>query len=203
MMVLRSLPVSGSRRRAISRLITIACGAVIAPACAGLLGCSSGPVVSEKPARIPWPEERPGDFALVLIVLTPPISARELVTWPRALRSARYHLEPGGVLRASPTASSTRGPLPPIAREINADQADKAWSLVRTSGALDSPEARAGAMPTLEARDLRSRVSVASIECIADGRRRVLQLELDRATTEAIGVERLLEHLADLAWVRP
>jgi hypothetical protein len=31
----------------------------------------------------------------------------------------------------------------------------------------------------------------------------VVQVELDRSTTEAIGAERLIEQLAELSWMKP
>lgn len=172
-------------------------------ACAMLAGCGGPPKAPIAASERAWPDARPADFVLVAVVLTPVVPARELVRWPRAMRPGRYHVEPGGVLRASQVATSTVSALPPIARTLNADQLNQVWRLVRAGGLLDSPEATLGAVPALESRTLDSRVSVASIECVADGRRRVVQVELDRSTTEAIGAERLIEQLAELSWMKP
>lgn len=78
--------------------------------------------------------DRPSDFTLGLVVYGHTDDAT-----PPAQRSARYIVEPDGVLRASFGDGSRAMTHPPLARRLDTDQLDALWTRVREMGLGEEP----------------------------------------------------------------
>jgi hypothetical protein len=167
----------------------------LAPALLALAACSSTPRAPEPAAPISG--SRPADFTLAMTVYSP-TRAAATGTLPRALRPARYILEPGGTLRA---ASGTTAPAyPPAARQLEPHQVDQLWRLLRDSPLLDP--ANPAQVQDPELIELSPSRTTATIYIAFGGQRRSLRLLLDRSTEDALTAERLANRLADLAVIR-
>jgi hypothetical protein len=160
-------------------------------------GCLSRRV-EPRPAQAAIPEDRPADFTFAMTVYSP-ASARVAGTLPRALRPARYVLEPDGALRAAAAAAARATTFPPRARTLTPRQMDQIWRLVRDTALLDpSNPARVEDPETVE---LSPDHTTATIYVAFADRRTSLRLLLDRGTSDALSAERIADHLAALAFL--
>jgi hypothetical protein len=152
------------------------------------------------PAQAAIPEDRPADFTLAVTVYSP-VSAKIAGALPRALRPARYVVEPDGTLRAAPTtpAPAARAAFPPRARTLTPRQMDQIWRLLRDTALLE---------PTNPARvedpgavELSPDRTTATLYIAFADRRTSLRLLLDRGSEDALSAERIADHLAALAFL--
>lgn len=133
--------------------------------------------------------DRPSDFTLGLVVYGQTDDAT-----PPAQRSARYIVEPDGVLRASFGDGSRAMTHPPLTRRLDTHQLDALWARVREMGLVDGPWRRVRAPEQYDMRmgsgtgyllELRGRV-------VFDAWSTPLETESAQA---------LADHLASLSWV--
>lgn len=148
--------------------------------------CSSSP----EPAA----ESVPHDFALSVTVLDRAGDSHPVLT--RALRPARYIVEPDQVLRASVGPGSQTTTYPPAIRTLTRAQVTQLWEAVVQGGYLTGdPRRQVGDMETRTPVVVRP---TALLYVAGAGRRRSLQLPLDGADA---ATRSLLDKLAGLAWV--
>jgi hypothetical protein len=95
--------------------VLMAIGAVLA-------SCST----SSERDTIAFPEQRPSDFTLGVVVFG------DLESTEPAIRSARYIIEPDGTLRASFGEGSDGLTYPPITRRVDDSTLDAIWDRVRS-----------------------------------------------------------------------
>jgi hypothetical protein len=164
--------------------------AALAMACAG--ACA--------PAR-PDPAlilDAPPDFSIAVTVLPGDAPSDSI---PRALRPARYLVEPDGVLRVSTQPASRAWSYPPATRQLTGREMDRLWRLVGPAGLLDP--ATPARLTRAEGADAPGPVAVAIIFAQFAGRREAYRTVLARADAQQVLAERLVDHLADLAWIPP
>lgn len=174
---------------ALIRLIPILLAALLA-------ACSGSPTVT--PQYEPPPDERPEDFTLAVTVLTP----RELlrVDLPRSLRPARYIIEADGALRAAVGPGAGATTFPPRTRQLTAREFDGLWRQLRETALLDPGHpARVSDPETVTRAPDRT---TALIYVSFEGTRRTLRVLLDRSSEDAVAAERLVDRLAELAWMK-
>jgi hypothetical protein len=159
-------------------------------------GCRSTLPKLESPAAV-LPDERPEDLAVAATVFSPRVPLPE-DTLPRSLRPARYIIEADGVLRAAEGASAPA--FPPRVRQLTPRQADQVWRLVRDSGLLD--EGNPARLSDPETASRSGDRTTAMVFASYGGQRTTLRVLLDRSSQDAIAAERLVDHLAELSWVR-
>jgi hypothetical protein len=128
-----------------------------------------------------------------------PASARVAAKLPRALRPARYIIEPDGALRAASGVAAKASTFPPLARTLTPRQMDQLWRLVRDTALLDPTNpARVDDPQTLELSPDRT---TATIYIAFGDHRASLRLLLDRGSEDALSAERIADHLAALAFL--
>lgn len=159
-------------------------------------GCSSKPRPVAQPE--PIPDERPVDFVLAATVFTPENLKTDSL--PRSLRPARYIVEADGALRASVGPGATVTTFPPQTRQLTAKQVDGLWRQIRETDLLDAGNpARVNdpeAIPRTPDR------TTALVYVGYSGKRVTLRLLLDRASEDSLAAERLMDRLAELAWIK-
>jgi hypothetical protein len=181
-------------------------------------GCGSTPRLPET-AAAPLPENRPRDFELAVTVLSPP-GARDQADQselmdeegqfgpppgsgpklPRSLRPARYIVEADAVLRVAEGEGAKTTTFPLRTRQLSSRQFDALWRQLRQSNLLapgnpariDAPE------DAIRSPDR----TVALIYTSYESQRVTLRVLLDRRSEDAIAAERLVDRLAELAWIR-
>jgi hypothetical protein len=160
--------------------------------------CGSSSPISGPVQGPPLPDQRPADFIMSATVFSP--RAAEAVSLPRSLRPARYIVEADGVLRAGTGTDVGINTFPPQTRRLTARQWDALWREVRDSGLLDpgSP-ARVDDPETLQ-RDP-TRTTALFFISFAETRA-TLRVPLDRSDDVAVSAERVVDQLAELAWMR-
>jgi hypothetical protein len=144
------------------------------------------------------PEAVPADFALGLTVYSPARLAEDVRSLPRALRPARYVLEADHLLRVAIGSGATPTTFPPATRQLDDEQVQRLWSLLRLSGVLD-PDATV-AIANVETYMPRHDRTTAVMSVTNTGKRRAVRVVLDRSTRQAILIEQLTDKLAELAW---
>lgn len=133
--------------------------------------------------------DRPSDFTLGLVVYGQPGTSPD-----PALRSARYIVEPDGVLRASFGDGSRALTHPPRTRRLSAEQLDDLWLRVRGMGLGDGAWRQVRAPEQHDAR-------------IGSGTGYLLELRssvvFDAWSTpdDTESARSLARHLASLSWV--
>jgi hypothetical protein len=149
------------------------------------------------PVEMAVPEERPADFVLAATVYSP--KSMEKAKLPRSLRAARYIVEADGVLRAAVGPGSEATTFPGQTRRLTPREFDGLWRMVRESGLLD-----AGSAWRVENPEEITRASdrtTALVYVSFEGRRTTLRLLLDRSGPEAVAAERVIDRLAEWAWM--
>ncbi len=144
-------------------------------------------------------EDRPADFSLAATVYRPAAWRPDDTVLPRALRPARYIVEPDGSLHAAIGAGSNITRYPPTTRRLDPRDMDLLWRLTRESGLLEARTAQRFA-GGLEAGPAPGTIR-GVFEISLDGRWATLVVPLDRSDLETISAERLVDHLAGLAWI--
>lgn len=150
--------------------------------------CQSAPDLSRL-------RERPEDFTVAATVYNPQ-SGR---TGPRGLRPGRFILEADSVLRWSPGATQ-RGFAPPI-RTLTPGQAEEIWDLARDSGLLE-PDSIYRVYGPVQTDEGALTTPVALIEIAFAGMQTASRVPLDRSSDEAVLAQRLIDRLAELAFIR-
>jgi len=163
---------------------------------AGLAACRSN-TPPPAPAEAPLPDERPADFVLAATVYSP--RSMEKARLPRSLKPARYIIEADGVLRAAVGPGSAGTTFPGQTRRLTPAEFDSLWRMVRESGLLDPGSAWRVEDPGEITRA--SDRTTALVYVGYGGRRTTLRLLLDRSGPEAVAAERVVDRLAELAWV--
>ena len=163
-----------------------ACGWVWAVC--GLSGCAQGPGEIEA-ARVPH------DFGIGVTVHAP--EDRDAA---RALRPARYLLEPDGALRAAVGAGADERTFPPVTRVVDADGRARVWALFVNAGLVGGTHERVGYGGRFEPS---GDDPEAMVYASWDGRRRAWRVVLDpgRDAGAGTGPEALIDAMAELAWV--
>ena len=162
-----------------------------------LLGACRSNTPPPAPVQGPLPEERPADFVLAATVYSP--KSMERADLPRSLRPARYIVEADGVLRAAVGPGSETTTYPGQTRQLTPREFDTLWRIVRESGLLD-----AGSVWRVENPDEVTRASdrtTALVYVGYEGKRTTVRMLLDRSGAESVAAERLVDRLAELAWV--
>ncbi|MCC6970670.1 MAG: hypothetical protein IT434_10660 [Phycisphaerales bacterium] len=214
---------SRARPRLRALLLALACGTTLA----ALSGCVSDPGSSAKgdataaetasnaPAgnqggfragttdSVSLPEQAPEDFALSITVATPD-PLRDPSTLARWQRPARYIVEPGGTFRASVRPGARVDAYPPPIRTLSRAQIETLWASVRADSWMS--EARAGskavASPEVETMPPELQRRSALVWISAAGMRRGVVVPLAGGNAESDAAARLIDQLAELAWVR-
>ena len=124
------------------------------------------------------PDRRPSDFTLGVVVVG--TSETESPTH----KSARYIVEPDGSFRASLGSGSTINTYPPFTRRLETTHLDEVWDLVR---AIDFDNA------TTDSQEKQSYI----IEIRSISTHQVWSFPIEPGSTMD-----LVEHLAELAWIR-
>lgn len=189
---------------------------IVGIAIAGVLaGCASEPAppeaeagrsVAASGARAPevsLPEWAPDDFSLSVTVVAPDTS-RDPSTLARWQRPARYIVEPGGLFRASVRAGARVDAYPPPIRTLSRAQVESLWASVRADSWMSEPPAgsKAVAMPEIETMPPEVQRRSALVWIRAVGERRGVAVPLAAGGPESDAAARLIDQLAELAWVR-
>jgi hypothetical protein len=187
------------------------CRVILALAAVVMGACASAP--PPLPKAEPIPDQRPEDFVLAATVLAPredPPALRdpdedeavrsERVRLPRSLRPARYIVEADGTLHAAVGRGASAETYPPQTRQLTPRQYDLLWRQLRGTNLLDpgNPARIEGPEGAKRAPDR----TMALIYVGYEGKRITLRVLLDRGSEDAIAAERLVDRLAELAWVR-
>ncbi|MFN0131133.1 MAG: hypothetical protein ACKVW3_01150 [Phycisphaerales bacterium] len=156
-------------------------------------GCGPTPPVQTRIEALP--ERRPASFALDVLVQSPLPDGGGL---PRALRPARYILEPAGTLRVALGAGATREVYPPRTRQLSPVQIDALWRSIRDSAILHPANpARVDDADALAGSTMRT---TATLEIFGGERPVAVRVAMDRGGPTSIAVESLIDELAALAW---
>lgn len=219
------LPRSTTRPRFTLRTLTLtlACGTAVA----ALAGCASDPGSSAKgnatatetasnstagdqgttragtTDSVSLPEQAPEDFALSVTVATPDPN-RDPSTLARWQRPARYIVEPGGSFRASVRPGARVDAFPPPIRTLSRAQIETLWASVRADSWMSEPPAgsKAVASPEVETMPPEIQRRSALVWISAAGMRRGVVVPLAAGSPESDAAARLIDQLAELAWVR-
>jgi hypothetical protein len=173
---------------------------MLAPAVAAvvLAACSSSRPIPAAAEPIP-PDDRPADFVLAATVHSPESMSKARL--PRSLQPARYVVEADGVLRAAVGGAAQTTTFPGRTRQLTPREFDALWRLVRESGLLDSQN-----VARIEGPDDLTRApdrTTAIVYVSFGGRRMTLRTLLDRTSPGAAETERVIDRLAEWAWVNP
>lgn len=158
-------------------------------------GCGSSQRTVTPMSR-PLPDERPDDLAVAATVFGPKAALPD-AELPRSLKPGRYIIESDGVLRASQGGDSL---FPPRVRQLTPRQSDQIWRLLRDSGLLD--ETNPNRINDPESLVRSGDRTTALLYVAYAGTRTTLKVALDRSNADAVAAERIVDHLADLAWVK-
>jgi hypothetical protein len=170
---------------------------IVAGLTAALGACRSN-TPPPAPVERPLPDERPADFVLAATVYSPDSMSEAKL--PRSLRGARYVVEADGALRAATGEDLKNKTFPGQVRQLSPREFDTLWRVVRESGLLDPESAWRVENPEQITRAPDRTTVLIYIAC--DGRRTTLRLLLDRANPDSVAAERLVDRLAQWAWVR-
>lgn len=149
------------------------------------------------------PEQAPEDFALSVTVATPDPN-RDPSTMARWQRPARYIVEPGGSFRASVRPGARVDAYPPPIRTLSRAQVETLWASVRADSWMSEPPAgsKAVASPEVETMPPEIQRRSALVWISAAGMRRGVVVPLAAGSPESDAAARLIDQLAELAWVR-
>lgn len=149
------------------------------------------------------PEQAPEDFALSVTVATPDPN-RDPSTLARWQRPARYIVEPGGSFRASVRPGARVDAYPPPIRTLSRAQIETLWASVRADSWMSEPPAgsKAAASPEVETMPPEIQRRSALLWICAAGKRRGVVVPLAAGSPESDAAARLIDQLAELAWVR-
>lgn len=149
------------------------------------------------------PEQAPEDFALSVTVATPDPN-RDPSTLARWQRPARYIVEPGGSFRASVRPGARVDAYPPPIRTLSRAQIETLWASVRADSWMSEPPAgsKAVASPEVETMPPEIQRRSALVWISAAGMRRGVVVPLAAGSPESDAAARLIDQLAELAWVR-
>ena len=135
----------------------------------------------------------PGDFALGVTVL----GTKDAPTLPRSQRPAQYLLQSDGVLRVAIGAGVEPSTYPPRVRRLSQRQVERVWSLVQAAGITQT--GHPGRVDDIQSFRPTPRDGWALLDVTAKGERHAVALRVDEHEPTA----RLVDELADLAWIRP
>ena len=156
-----------------------------------LLGACASPAPDPLTFR-----EAPADFTLSITVQGP-----QEPDEPRFRRPARYILEPDGILRVGVGESVSEEYYPPQTRQLSRDEMDRVWRLLRDSSIFepDNPDRVRPGLPfgTIQLRP------TADLTILYAEEYSYYRVVLDGRTVESEAAERVIDHLAALAWLEP
>jgi len=164
---------------------------------------ASTPASDARPDGIALPEQAPADFALSVTVASPD-PTRDPSTLARWQRPARYIVEPGGTFRAAVRPGARVDAYPPPIRTLSRAQIESLWASVRADGWMNEPREGSKAISSPQVETLPPEVQRRSalVWISADGMRRGVVVPLAAGRTESDAAARLIDQLADLAWVK-
>jgi len=171
---------------------------LLALASAGPAGCAGTP-----PAPVPsadQPLERPSDLALGVTVFSSSIPGAAAGSVERWRRPARYIVEPDGMLRAALGPGARTDTYPPATRRLDPAQMDLLWRLLVETGLTD-PE-HPDLIDSATAYTPSGTGPEALIAMSASGGYQAVSIELATTTREAASARRLVDQLAEMAWIR-
>lgn len=173
-----------------------------------LTGCSSDPkptAQTDTPKVITAPgvstseASAPADFWLSLTV-TGPNRAGGAAATPRAMRPARYVMEPDRQLRSAVGLGASESSFPPALRRLSDEQVDRLWRIVDSAGLLgpDHPSQAKG-MVVFETLPEKT---MYVLNVSARGERRQLLIDgEDPAAPGRDAARRLADTLAEFSWL--
>jgi hypothetical protein len=141
---------------------------------------------------------RPPGFTLAATIHAP---AEQAARSPRALTPARFVVESDALLRIAigRALDAPSAAFPPQVRRLSASQMDDLWSLAKDAQLFDPDHPGRHPPPVPSPIDLQSPVVV--FEVTRHYAPIIVVVELDQSTAEAIAAARLLDRLAELAWI--
>jgi hypothetical protein len=147
------------------------------------------------------PESRAAGFTLLAAVHSPadPPPPRTPPP-PRAHRPARHIVETDGILRSIAGPQALAITHPPQVRRLSPWQLDDIWQLIRAAGLHD--ENHPGRAPPVSPLVPHPHLPTALFEITLDFAPRTIHIVLDDSH-QAAAATRLLDHLAELAWITP
>jgi hypothetical protein len=141
----------------------------------------------------------PADFAIAATVYVPASDAPAgSPPPPRALRPARYVLDPDLVLHAAVGPGLDEMSYPPQTRRLRQRDADRLWRIVRDSGLLEPGSPQRVAAP--EVYRPRPDRATAVLTVSYAGERRSYRVVMEESGDSGPGRE-VVEELAELAWM--
>ncbi len=155
-----------------------------------LTGCSSSEInLSDR-------EQRPADFTIDAVVHGPANASSDT---PRVQRSARYIVEPDGVLRAALGDGASFDEYPWPTRTLTPRQSDSLWRLARDGRLLNPSSTMRIDSPHAYRPPAQSGAAYAVITFIAQGQRQSIVARMGpRGSASA---NQLIDRLAALAWI--
>lgn len=118
---------------------------------------------------------------------------------PRTLRPARYIVEADGALRAAVGPGADANTFPGRTRQLSPAQFDALWRTLRQSGLLDADNPSRIEDPEAITRSPDRTTALVYVGFA--GQRVTLRILLDRSAPGAIETERLIDRLAEWAWI--
>jgi hypothetical protein len=164
---------------------------------AALLGCSSNSP-PPPPVEPPLPDDRPDDFVLAATIFSPNVAHEARL--PRSLRPARYIVEPDGSLRAAIGPGADATTYPGRTRQLTPAQFDSLWRNVRQSGLLDPDNPSREDDPEVLTRSTDRTTALVYVGF--EGRRITLRILMDRTSPGSVEAEKLIDRLAEWAWIK-
>ncbi|MCC6228802.1 MAG: hypothetical protein IT432_06200 [Phycisphaerales bacterium] len=182
-------------------------GALAISGCASHTGEAAASKSTEQGAtphsQVTLPEQSPPDFALSVTVATPD-PTRDPSTLARWQRPARYIVEPGGTFRAAVRPGARVDAYPPPIRTLSRAQIESLWASVRADSWMNDPPAgsKSASSPQVETLPPEVQRRSALVWISAGGLRRGVVVPLAAGSAESDAAARLIDQLADLAWVK-
>ncbi len=157
-------------------------------------GCSSGT------PKAAVPDAMPEDFGVAVVVYSPELDATIVGGMPRAMRPARYIVEPERTLRAAVGAGADVETFPPATRQLDEGQVEALWRVVKQGGFAREDHPRE--VPNEMAYQAGFGRPVALITVTHSRRRQTAAIPLDAGDADAQAALLLVDQLAEWAWVR-
>ncbi|MCA9299770.1 MAG: hypothetical protein KDA28_11920, partial [Phycisphaerales bacterium] len=118
---------------------------------------------------------------------------------PRWLRPGRYIYEPDGILRVQTGRVSPRT-YPSPTRRLREVERERLWRLVVDTGFLDG--VHLGEVASWEGLEPARDETIALVSTSWGGHQRLILTDLDTSSADAAAAAQLIDHLAELAWIR-
>lgn len=165
----------------------------------------SAPPDAERPRLLTMQGDRPIDAATpsdfwISLTVAGPSRAGGVSATPRAMRPARYVMEPDRQLRAAVGLGASEASFPPALRRLSDEQVARLWRIVDAAGFMGPDHAsRAKGMIVFETLPEKT---MYALNIFAQGERRQLLIDgEDPAAPGRDAARRLADTLAELSWL--